>query len=109
MSQDEPETSAWSGVILVAAGILMLLLVPVVIFVRLIRQDLGGIPFGREEFFSPGEALLAAVALGPLSILVGIAELKKTPPHFSLRALLIAVSLFAVAFGLMASVVWLFT
>jgi hypothetical protein len=73
------------------------------IFVGIPRSEPGAIPIGGEPLFNPIEALFASVALGFVSLLTGIAELRKFPPRFRLRTLLITMTLIAVMLGL---VVW---
>jgi hypothetical protein len=102
MSQSEPAKSGWGGFGLVTAGVVLLLLPVVTIFVGMPHHEADNVPIGGEPLFTPVEALFASVLVGVVLLLAGIPEVRKTPPRFRLRALLIAMTVVAVVLGFVA-------
>ena len=103
MSQGDPEESEWTGTVLFTSGVLLMLLPIVAVVIGISKDEPDPSPIGGEQLFSSVEKLFASFAFGFVLLLSGTAELQKSPPRFSLRAMLIATTLLAVGLGL---IVW---
>jgi hypothetical protein len=84
------------------AGVVLMLLPIVAMVIGVPPEEPGSVALGGEPLFSPVEALFASFAFGSVLLLTGIAELQKSPLRYSLRTLLIAITLVAVVLGLIA-------
>jgi hypothetical protein len=105
MSESKTETPEWYGILLVATGVVLLLLPVAAVFIGIPREKPGDIPIrGEAPLFNAIEGLFASVLLGGVLLLMGIAESQKSRQRFSLRILLITITIISVVLGL---VVWI--
>ncbi len=100
-SKDEEEPSPWGNVVLVTAGVVLMLLPLVAIFIGVNSiMDVLTISNAQDQpFDSPTTGMLFSFVFGIGCVLKGVADLRQSPPQYRLRTLLIVTAVVAAALG----------